>query len=755
MGLFAQQGSVSGYVFDGDKAIPYASIALKNTLFGTASNDSGYFEINNVPFADYELLVSHISYQGHKQSLLLNENQIKSELNIKLIPLTSELDQVVISATRTNKKQTDSPVIVNILSSKTIDAVQACSVSEGLRFQPGLRVETDCQTCNYTQLRMNGLSGSYSQILINGRPIFSPLTGLYGLEQLPTNMLDRIEVVRGGGSALYGSNAIGGTVNIITKTPVKNAYDVRYTAQNVNGASSDHILMGNASLVNKDASAGASIFVNYRDRESYDHNGDNFSELPELKNFSIGTNVFLLPTNNQKIELNLSYINEYRYGGEMIDSAAYLAQQAEERTHNVLMGGLDYQWNFNEDHSSFIAYSAGQLTTRDHYTGIMPDSTYELEEHYTLPPYGSSISSTFLVGSQLNHRFRNFLFGSNTFTLGGEYTFDKVYDEIESYQYLIDQTTQNVGFFLQSDWNILPPFTVLLGLRADQHNLVDHLILSPRISLLYKLKNTTQFRFTYGSGFRAPQAFDTDMHIAFAGGGISRISLSPDLKEERSKSLSTSVNYDKASKSFIYGFTAEFFYTKLLDAFYQHPIGEDQYGQQFEKRNGPGATVSGTTIELRANFNRKVQLEAGFTLQSSLFDEAVENIEGLEAKRAFLRSPNTYGYSTLIITPNEKFNASINMVYTGQMELAHIAGAPNQLNDEYINSPSFIELGFKVSYTFKLPKISSAIEIYTGVKNLTNAYQNDFDIGKNRDSNYVYGPGLPRTFFVGIRILSL
>jgi outer membrane receptor for ferrienterochelin and colicins len=90
-----------------------------------------------------------------------------------------------------------------VLGKSTLQAVEANNIAEGLNFQPGLRVETDCQTCNYTQLRMNGLGGSYSQILMNSRPIFSPLIGLYGLEQIPASMVERIEVVRGGGSALY------------------------------------------------------------------------------------------------------------------------------------------------------------------------------------------------------------------------------------------------------------------------------------------------------------------------------------------------------------------------------------------------------------------------------------------------------------------------------------------------------------------------------------------------------------------------
>ena len=118
------------------------------------------------------------------------------------------LNEIVVTGTKTLKRKTETPIIVNILNGKTLNNLQACNLSDGLKFQPGLRIETNCQTCNYTQLRMNGLQGGYSQILVNGRPIFSALMGLYGMEQLPVNMIERVEVVRGGGSSLYGTGAI-------------------------------------------------------------------------------------------------------------------------------------------------------------------------------------------------------------------------------------------------------------------------------------------------------------------------------------------------------------------------------------------------------------------------------------------------------------------------------------------------------------------------------------------------------------------
>lgn len=748
-----EEAILKGKVISEGKPVAGATIYIKNTTIGSSADIDGNYQFT-VPTGNLIVVVSAIGYRSKEVEIYIQNNESLA-LNFELEEDLMGLDQIVITGTRTFKKQTNTPVIVNVIDSKLLSNVQACSLSEGLRFQTGLRVETDCQTCNYTQLRMNGLAGGYSQILVNGRPIFSPLTGLYGLEQLPANMIDRIEVVRGGGSALYGSSAVGGTVNVITKIPTENSYNVGYTFQSIDGDTPESVLNGNVSLINKKLNAGISLFVNKRDREYYDKNNDNFSELPELKNNSFGANLFLLPTENQKIELSLSSLNEYRYGGEMVDKPAYLTQQSEERNSNVILGSLDYQINFNNDNSSVITYLSGQKTERSHYTGVFPDSEEEIQEHLENPPYGTSDVETYQGGFQINHRLLNFLNGSNAFTFGSEYIVDSVFDEIPAYNYLVDQRTTNFGMFLQSDWEINEAFNLLMGVRADKHNLVSHVIFSPRVSLLYKLKERSQFRFTWGTGFRAPQAFDADLHIAFAGGGVSRVVLSDDLKEEKSNSLSASYNFDKASEKIIYGFTFEGFYTYLKDAFYQHPIGEDEFGEVYEKRNGDGATVQGLTFEVRANYNKKVQVEAGLTYQSSNYDEPVYYSDALEPKENFLRTPNLYGYATMSFTPNSNFNTSVNLVYTGKMDVLHLAGAPEQTVDAFVTSKPFTELNFKTGYTFEIDQLDSFVEVFGGVKNVFDQYQNDFDTGKDRDSNYIYGPAAPRTFFIGLEIGGL
>jgi len=772
----ATDANIFGDVQCEGEHVPFASVYVEGTTLGTTTDATGHYMLIDLPEGKHTIVAKSLGYSTSKQEVNIEHNK-SIEINFVLKQELMNLDEVVVTGTKTFKRITETPVIVNVLDSKSIGAIQACNISEGLKFQPGLRVETDCQTCNYTQLRMNGLGGGYSQILINGRPIFSPLIGLYGMEQIPANMVDRIEIVRGGGSALYGSSAIGGTVNVITQIPNENNYSVSLTTHQINNIALDNVFNANVAMVSKKRNAGVVLFANRRFREAYDHEGitlnpngtttiekDNYSELPELRDNSFGGNLFYRPTINQKIEINFTSLYEYRYGGEMINKPAHLAQQSEERVHSIFMGGLDYQINFNNDNSSFITYLSGQNTDRKHYTGLYPVKDEYISEsvflaaeynHLKNPPYGTTDNTTLQGGIQLNHRIKDFIIGSNVLTGGIEYQVDDIVDSIPQYQYGTNQETTNLAAFLQSDWKLTPSFTFLTGLRADKHNLVDHAILSPRLSLLYRLKDYTQFRLTWGTGFRAPQAFDADMHIAFAGGGVSRISLADNLKEERSNSFSGSVNFDYPKQKYILGLTLEGFYTKLNDAFYLQPIGADELGEQFEKRNGPGATVQGVTLELRANYNRKAQIETGFTVQSSLHDEAVDYIDGLEPKKEFLRTPNNYGYAIVTLNPTKKLSASISGNYTGSMIQAKFSPNESLYPNEFRTSKSFAELNFKVGYTIPLNTIDSGLEIYGGIKNITNYYQTDFDNYRNRDSNYIYGPSQPRTIYIGLKLMSL
>jgi len=716
-----------GHVVSQGEHIPFVNIYLENTTIGTTTDVTGHYMLVDLPVGEYTVVAKMVGYKTQKKEieLIAGESlEVKFDLEEEFI----RVDEVVITGTKTFKRQTESAVIVNVMDSRSIENIAAQTVSESLSFQPGLRMEVDCQTCNYTQLRMNGLGGAYSQILVNSRAVFSPLTGLYGLEQMPSEMVERIEVVRGGASALYGSSAIGGTVNIITRMPERNSYEITSNNSVIGDGASDFSVNGTLTTLSQKRNAGLALYTSHRQRDWYDHNADGYSELPKLTNNSFGLNSFFNMDENQKLEASFSSMHEYRYGGQMIEGPAFLATQSEERTHDVLMSGIDYELTSDNNRNTLAIYTAGQYTKRKHFTGIAPDGGQELVDYNNDPPYGNSENYTLQFGTQLNHTIPEFINGVNILTAGVEYKTDDVYDEIKAYDYLIDQNTRNFGTFIQSDWSISQQFTLLSGLRADKHNFVDNVVLNPRVSFLYKPNMNAQLRVSWSTGFRAPQAFDADMHIAFAGGGIQTIQLSDELKEERSQSLSASLNWDKPTEMHIWGLTLEGFYTGLQDAFILEEIGTDDSGNSImEKRNGGASQVFGATLELRANYNRKIQLEGGLTVQKSQYDEVVEWSEELPGTKDYLRTPESYGYYTFTWTPSDKFKAALSGIYTGSMLIPHYGlpgdtGTPE--NDILFESPDFIETNLKLSYIFNVQRLDSSVELYGGVGNIFDQYQN-------------------------------
>lgn len=210
--------NISGHTVDKatDSHIGYITILIKGTTIGTATDATGHFFLRNLPVGEYTIVASAVGYKTIEKKIKLIKGKTL-EINFEMDEDAIMLDNVVVSANRNETKRREASNIVNVLTDKLFETTNSVCLAQGLNFQPGLRVENNCQNCGFQQVRINGLEGPYSQILIDSRPIFSALAGVYGLEQIPANMIDRVEVVRGGGSALFGSNAIAGTINIITK----------------------------------------------------------------------------------------------------------------------------------------------------------------------------------------------------------------------------------------------------------------------------------------------------------------------------------------------------------------------------------------------------------------------------------------------------------------------------------------------------------------------------------------------------------
>lgn len=179
----------------------YATVFLKGTAIYATTDQTGHFFFKNLPEGNFTVEVSCVGYKTVRREVKTEKGKTL-EINFETEPAMVDLDGVVVSANRNETTRREAPTLVSVLPMEIFEKTNASCLAQGLNFQPGVRVENNCQNCGFQQVRINGLDGPYTQILIDSRPVFSALAGVYGLEQIPANMIDRVEVMRGGGSAL-------------------------------------------------------------------------------------------------------------------------------------------------------------------------------------------------------------------------------------------------------------------------------------------------------------------------------------------------------------------------------------------------------------------------------------------------------------------------------------------------------------------------------------------------------------------------
>lgn len=746
--------NIYGHVVDtkSGEHVPYAIIHVKGTTIATTTDMTGHFFLKNLPEGTFTIEAKYMGYTTMSKMVTTKKNTSK-ELNFNLSPSDLSLDEVVVSANRSETKRRMAPNLVNVINGKVFDITQSTCLAQGLNFQPGVRTEDNCQNCGFTQVRINGLDGHYSQILVDSRPIFSSLNGVYGLEQIPANMIDRVEVVRGGGSALFGASAIGGTINIITKEPVRNSASFGHTLMSIGGSNSfDNVTTGNVSLVTDDNKAGVYAYGQTRNRKGYDHDGDGYTELPELNNQTFGLNSYLRLNPYSKLSLQYHGIHEFRRGGNRLEQAPHEANITEQVEHSIQGGGLTYDYFAPDEKNRLSAYFSFQTTARKSYYGGIGEGTDD-DRDAAGKAYGTTHDFTYVAGAQYVHNFSKLLFMPSDLTLGAEYNFDGLKDVILGYDRHFKQDVHIGSFFFQNEWKS-KQWGFLVGGRLDKHNLVDNIIFSPRANLRYNPTDNLNFRLTYAGGFRAPQAFDEDLHVGIVGGERLVTVLADKLKEERSNSFSISADIYHKFGNVQTNLLVEGFYTDLDNVFALRQLDRpDAQGNTVQERyNAYGAKVFGLNIEGKAMFTRWFSLQAGFTIQKSLYDEAIAwNDEVPEQKyKKMMRSPNRYGYFTATFTPVKRFTASITGNYTGSMLIGHAAGSGVE-EPKAVDTPDFMELNMKLAYDIPVSKYLT-LQVNGGIQNIANSYQKDFDKGWNRDSNYIYGPSLPRSYYVGVKI---
>lgn len=731
--------NVYGHILDAksNQHIPYVVISLKGTTYATGADATGHYYMKNLPEGTYTLVAEAIGYKTVEKSVKLVNNK-NVEVNFTMQEEALSMNDVVVSATRneTNKKNT--ATIVNVASAKLFENTASSNLAESMAFQPGLRVENTCGNCGAVQLRINGLEGQYSQVLLDSNPIFSSLAGVYGLEQLPVAMIERVEVIRGGGSALFGSNAIGGVVNIITKEPLRNSLSLANTTNLIEGTTAEFNTSFNGSFVSDNNRAGVYLFGMIKNRDAHDYNDDGFSDILKMDSKTLGFRGYYKTSAHSKLTAEYHHIGEYRRGGDNIEEPPHMAEIAEDVRHQIDGGSLRFNY-FAPDSRHFAdVYVSTQGIKRNSYYGTGKDPN----------AYGLTKDITIAAGAQYSYVFDKCLFMPAQFTVGAEYSYNDLDDHSIGFDRKIMQTVRTAGVYLQNEWQS-DKVNFVIGGRFDKHNMMEKIIFSPRANLRYSPIEDIGLRVSYSSGYRAPQAFDEDLHIDAVNNQSSIIVLDENLRPEYSHSFSASADLYHNFGSLQTNLLVEGFYTILDDVFALAKTGENEAGYILQTRyNAAGAEVKGLTAELKLGIPSVFEWQMGYTFQRSRYDEPEEWSENVEPQRRMFRTPDHYAYFTASADITKRFKASIFGNYTGRMLVQHNAGYIENDRDEL--TPQFFDAGLKLSYTFSLSDTIN-LEINGGMKNIFDSYQDDIDRGPFRDSVYVYGPMLPRTYFFGLK----
>ncbi|TSA29837.1 MAG: TonB-dependent receptor [Bacteroidetes bacterium] len=762
--------NIIGHVKCRDHHLPFVSIILKGTNTGTTTDETGHYQLVNLTAGEHVLRAQMIGYAPQEKEVTLEAGQTL-EVNFMLQEDALGLQEVVVTGDRSERNRTESVVSVNTITPKLFSVSQSVTANDGINFCPGIRTEDNCQNCGLNQVRINGMAGPYSQILIDGRPVFSGLASVYGLELIPASMIKRIEVVKGGGSVLYGSNAIAGTINLILDDPVKNAYDFGMSAGSVGlglkdtgPPAVDYNITLNGSMISNDHQSGMSLFGFFRNRQPFDANDDGFSEIPKLRNLTTGTRLFHRFGTRSKLTGDLFIIHEKRRGGNDFTLPPHEADICEGTTNTLLNWALSSE-TFLREQDQLSVYVSGQNVHCDSYYGA----------NKSLKGYGTTTNFTWVAGAQYLARFKH-----SSLTTGIEDQGSALNDQdlgYPDYEHAVivedsivdvphtgstlvaDQSINTIGIFAQYEqkWNIL---TASAGLRYDRYEITDHAgegglkargVWIPRVSLLVNILKNLQGRISYSQGYRTPQLYDEDLHVETSGSRRVIHENAPGLKQETSHSVMASFNVQKNWDGKGIDITLEGFYTLLTDPFIMDYGIPDSTGTViYTRRNSDqGAYVYGMNLQVDAVPVHTITLTSGFTWQQSRYD----TLQEFETK-CFFRTPDIYGFLTFDWEPLRHASVASTLNYTGPMLVPYFG--PNQADPdagELRTSGNFFDWSIKMSYT--IPLNGASLQIYVGMKNILNSYQKDFDRGIDRDPGYIYGPGTPRTLYAGLSFGNL
>lgn len=664
---------------------------------------------------------------------------------------------IVVTGTLDARDRDEAPVRTQVIDRQQLEQRQARNLADAVDYTTGVRVETNCQNCGFTQLRVNGLGGAYTQVLIDGLPSFSALAGVYGLEQLPTELMERVEIVKGGGSSLYGPSAVAGVVNIITRRPRESFARAQVAYEHVGLSAPDLRLSGDAAQVSRDGRHALHLFVSARRREGLDLNDDGFTELTRMRQLAAGATAFAQLVPDGELQLKLTVLREYRRGGDHLDRPPHDAAIAEELHTDRLQAEARWSQRLSPHVRYALGYVMAYTDRRSYYGGggddapTLPDDgviTDELRERFearriALGGYGQTRNPMHIADARVIVDYK--ALGAQQLIAGAQLSVDPVTDRYLAYSREIDATYTVFGAYVQHQWAFASWGESVVGARVDKHSELDAPVLSPRLALLLRPARAVRLRTALATGFRAPQAFDEDLHIETVGGAARLIVNAPDLKPERSMSLAQQASWSHTTASGLrLGAEVNGYWTRLRDAFVLNERDDPDTPEEELLRSNRGETrVLGA--ELGASISSKRwAARAGWTFEDARSDTPDEDF----GRARLFRTPRHYGFLDVVFKRGG-LQAQAGVTFTGPMLVPRYDAEADPL--EVNTSGWFAVINANVSQAFALDG-GALVEPFVGVRNLLDSRQTDLERGATRDAGYIYGPMQPRTVMAGVRL---
>ena len=495
----SQNNSLAGKISDGLENLPYVNIYIQNTKLGTSSNEDGYYQIKNIPSGTYKIVVSSLGYKTKTTEITFNKNENEKIIqNFSLVPDNS-LDEIVVSGNLRPVSKSASSVPVDVYSKSFFKKNPTPSIFESLQNVNGVRPQLNCNVCNTGDIHINGLEGPYTFVLIDGMPIVSGLSTVYGLTGIPQALIQRVEVVKGPASTLYGSEAVGGIINIITKKPSNSPM----LFVDSFSSSWEEINTDIGFKYNASKKIQGLLGINYFNYQNIiDNNNDNFTDLTLQNRISIFNKLNIERRNNKLFTVAFRYVYEDRWGGET--------------NWNKSFRGTDLVYGESIYTSRWETFGTYELPTTENIRLQFSANGHHQDSFYGTDSYKADQLIAFgqLIYNKKIKKKHDLLFGiAYRYTTYDDNTFATSESDGETNK---PSVIHLPGVFLQDEISLTNQHKLLIGARYD-FNSLHGTIFSPRVNYKWNSKNNKNIlRFSIGNGFRVANIFTED-HAALSG----------------------------------------------------------------------------------------------------------------------------------------------------------------------------------------------------------------------------------------------